>query len=45
MDGRQISTFFLKVELRILTDKTAVFIDNGYLSKVLKYDFNEPKLD
>jgi len=31
--------------LRILTDKTAVFIDNGYLSKVLKYDFNEPKLD
>jgi hypothetical protein len=28
-----------------VSDKTAVFIDNGYLAKVLKYDFNEPKLD
>jgi len=28
-----------------MSDKTAVFIDNGYLAKVLKYDFNEPKLD
>lgn len=28
-----------------MADKTAVFIDNGYLSKVLKYDFGMPKLD
>lgn len=26
-------------------DKAAVFIDNGYFSKVLKRDFNEPRVD
>ena len=29
----------------ILTDKAAVFIDNGYFSKVLIRDFNGPKID
>lgn len=46
-DGRQVNIGSHSFLWRwfCLTDKVAVFIDNGYLAKVLKLDFGQPRLN